>query len=124
DYVVEPHTRPNPAAREDLYRVLSDEEQQEYWQSVVYAFRFLGQAEDVPRIVRWIEDFGGKPLPAERTDDLQQALTALGVMARRGVAGAGSALDKTMFPSYWRDLKLEIPARPLADRIGGSANYF
>jgi hypothetical protein len=109
--IAEPIPRPNPAAREDLYAVLADSEQQAYWGSAVYAFRFLGQSEDVPRIVRWVEGFQGESLTLARTEMIRKAVGALGGMARRGVGGARPALEKMMSPDFWHGLSVSFGYR-------------
>lgn len=118
-YYVEPTPRPNPAARGQLWVILTDRQQEASWQWVVYSFRFLGQTEDVPRLVKWVEGFRGESFTYERAVEITRAESALGVMARRGVTGAQTALDKMMSPDYWHALSVtmvdsqgtEIPGR-------------
>jgi hypothetical protein len=90
---------------------------------VVYAFRFLGQPEDVPRIVRWVEGFRGQAFVFPRAEDIIHAQNSLAVMARRGVEGARPALEKMMVPDYWRGLSVTISRDDGVEHLGGSFCY-
>jgi hypothetical protein len=101
-YLNEPPTPPNPAAREQLWAILADREQEASWKSIVFAYRFLGQSEDVPRIVQWIDGFRNETATQDRVNGIADTGAALGVMAQRKVPGAQAALEKMMSPDYWR----------------------
>jgi hypothetical protein len=122
--VSDPPPQLNAAARETLYDILADSQQRPSWRPVVYAFRYLGQAEDVPRLTKWIEGFKGESFDSSSIDIVLQAQQALGIMNRRGVDGARAQCDKMMSPDYWRDLNIRIAGdyNPVKD-IGGSEYY-
>jgi len=101
--------RANPAARPVLYRILADPEQRRHWPAIVAFFGWLGQAEDVPKLVRFVESRKGSFAAFEGTAVIEVGRT-LSVMTARGVPSAKNAVEKMIRPDYWRDLGFDAPA--------------
>ncbi|MCY3017809.1 MAG: hypothetical protein NTW87_02090 [Planctomycetota bacterium] len=102
----------NPAARTDLYSIVADKRQKEYWSQIVGFFAHIGQSDDVPRLVDFVNQRSGL-LDAGEASAVQCAFVALGGMAARGVEDARAQLDTMMSPAYWRGKQLRLsPVRP------------
>jgi hypothetical protein len=99
--------RANPDARPELYRILSDTTQGKDWRAVLRFFYFVGQDDDVPRIVARMEQKEGI---LDRYDQVMvtEAFYALAGIRARGSELARKKLDEMMFPDYWKTRKFRL----------------
>lgn len=107
---IELSKRANPAAREEMYRILNDPNQSDIWPQVVAAFAYLGQQEDVAKL----EDFLLKrrgTLGSYEHSAVTILFITLGGMGERGIPEARNKLKEMTTQSYWNKTQFRLYSR-------------
>lgn len=102
----------NPAAKPELMRQMKIHPQREL---LISAFGYLAEAGDLDFYRNIYEN-------KETTFDYRSIFPpahALGVMSRRGVAGADALLDIILSPNFWKERKINMNEMPHPLQTGG-----
>jgi hypothetical protein len=97
----------NPAVRNELYKIIADQNQKDKWGTATRYFYFVGQGEDVEKLTQVFDKREGLPQPGEIPLFLG-IFHALSGMTAREVTGAKDKLNQLCRPKFWQDRKIRL----------------
>lgn len=107
DKHIDKRRRSNPDARDRLYEILKDSSQNRDWPAITGFFMWIGDDEDVDKLINRFKTKKRLLTPIESTC-VTKTFQALGGMSGRGVGRATETLIKMMDPDYWKDVEFTL----------------
>lgn len=113
----------NPAALPDLYRILDDPAQKQDWAYVARFIGYIGDAEDVSKLLARLESLRGQSFSIREAGFPKALAYSVFFLERRQIPGAKEASDKILHYSFWRDLDLKIANLSPMHQMGDSPAF-
>lgn len=99
--------RADPAARAQMYRMLTDPQPPYPPPCIAQFFGYVGKQEDVSKLCELIRSHRGV-LDLTEKGVVISTLGALAIMSSRKIPGAADTMQRMMQPGYWSDVKFRL----------------